>query len=135
MTCSDRGICVNGTCVCHPGYGDSFIHEELRPPDRGLYGVRIPTDADLKPLPGCGYDPVLETFDNNLRGPKPADPVSGRAALPECQPIYVADCGGILYDFAGAKAVYGAPLLFAVAAVWFMYEVGDPRVEHGERWP
>jgi hypothetical protein len=33
----------------------------------------------------------------------------------------------MLYDFAGAKAIYGAPLLFAVAAVWFAYEIGDPR--------
>jgi hypothetical protein len=126
-TCSDRGICVNGTCVCHPGYGDSFIHNELRPPDGGLYGVRVPTDADLNPLPGCGYDAVSQTFSKDLRGPKPADPVSGTPALPECQPVYVADCGGMLYDFAGAKAIYGAPLLFAVAAVWFAYEIGDPR--------
>lgn len=128
-TCNDRGICVNGTCVCHPGYGDSFIYNELRPPDGGLYGIRIPTDANLNPLPGCGYDAENDAYDDSLRGPKPADPVTGRPALPQCQPIYVADCGGILYDFAGAKAVYGAPLFFAVTMVWVAYEFGDRRRE------
>jgi hypothetical protein len=132
-TCSDRGICVNGTCVCHPGYGDSFIYNELRPPDGGLYGIRIPTDANLNPLPGCGYDAENDAYDVAFRGPKPADPVSGRPALPECQPIYVADCGGMLYDFAGAKAIYGAPLFFAIAMVWVAYEFGDPRREQDLR--
>jgi hypothetical protein len=132
-TCNDRGICVNGTCVCHPGYGDSFIYNELRPPDGGLYGIRIPTDANLNPLPGCGYDAENDAYDVAFRGPKPADPVSGRPALPECQPIYVADCGGMLYDFAGAKAIYGAPLFFAIAMVWVAYEFGDPRREQDLR--
>ena len=132
-TCSDRGICVNGTCVCHPGYGDNFIYNELRPPDGGLYGIRIPTDANLNPLPGCGYDAENDAYDVAFRGPKPADPVSGRPALPECQPIYVADCGGMLYDFAGAKAIYGAPLFFAIAMVWVAYEFGDPRREQDLR--
>ena len=47
---------MNGTCVCHPGYGDSFVHRELSAPDGGLFGIRIPTDWDGTPIPGCGYD-------------------------------------------------------------------------------
>jgi hypothetical protein len=39
----------------------------------------------------------------------------------------------MLYDFAGAKAIYGAPLFFAIAMVWVAYEFGDPRREQDLR--
>ena len=88
---------MNGTCVCHPGFGDSFVHIELKPAEGDLYGIRIPTDFDLNPIPGCGYDAENDAYNDLFRGPKPADPVTGLPAMPVCEPIYVADCGDMFY--------------------------------------
>ena len=129
LTCMDRGICVNGTCVCHPGFGDSFVHIELKPAEGDLYGIRIPTDFDLNPIPGCGYDAENDAYNDLFRGPKPADPVTGLPAMPVCEPIYVADCGDMFYTFAGTNAVHGAPLFLALAIAWLGYEILDPRRE------
>ena len=125
-TCSSRGICVNGTCVCHPGYGDSFIHRELRPPEGALYGIRVPTDYDDNPILGCGYDEEKEEWSPAWRGPKEANPETGVPQLPECEPIFIADCGDVLFTFAGA-GLYGAPWVFAIALAWIAYDVLDRR--------
>ena len=120
---------MNGTCVCHPGFGDSFVHIELKPAEGDLYGIRIPTDFDLNPIPGCGYDVENDAYNDLFRGPKPADPVTGLPAMPVCEPIYVADCGDMFYTFAGTNAVHGAPLFLALAIAWLGYEILDPRRE------
>lgn len=125
LTCYDRGICVNGTCVCHPGYGDSFVHMELSPPDGGLLGIRIPTDWDGTPIPGCGYDEENDAYSEAFRGPRPADPISGRPALPECEPLWVSDCGDVFFTFAGAPTLYGMPLIIALALTWMANEILD----------
>jgi hypothetical protein len=112
--------------VCHPGYGDSFIHRELRPPEGALYGIRVPTDYDDNPILGCGYDEEKEEWSPAWRGPKEANPETGVPQLPECEPIFIADCGDVLFTFAGA-GLYGAPWVFAIALAWIAYDVLDRR--------
>jgi hypothetical protein len=124
-TCNDRGVCVNGTCVCHPGYGDSFVHRQLRPPDDLLYGIRIATDYNDVPVPGCGYDEKNDAYSGAFRGPQPGDPVTGRAPLPPCQPIFVADCGDLFFTFAAAPERFS--MFASLAVAWLAYELLDRR--------
>ena len=81
LTCYDRGICVNGTCVCHPGYGDSFVPQELSAPDGGLFGIRIPTDWDGTPIPGCGYDEENDAYSEAFRGAKTGRSYHGKTCF------------------------------------------------------
>ena len=113
--------------MCHPGFGDSFVHMELKADEGGLYGIRIATDFDMNPIPGCGDDEENDAYDERFRGPRPADPISGLPAMPACEPVYVADCGDVFFTFAGTHALYSAPLFFALAVAWFGYEILDPR--------
>ena len=124
-TCTGRGICVNGTCVCHPGFGDSFIHRELKPPEDMTFGIRVPTDWNDMFIAGCGWDAEKQEYQEYNRGPKPADPTTGKAAVPVCEPVFIADCGDLLFQFA-ATAKW-APALLTIAAAWLTYELVDRR--------
>ncbi|XRA97314.1 EGF-like, conserved site [Pycnococcus provasolii] len=78
-TCNSRGICVNGTCVCHPGYGDSFLHRIINKDTDEEQ--RIPIYLDGTDIP-------------KVLGP------DGKERLVE-EPIMVGDCGDVAFVFAG----------------------------------
>ena len=67
---------------------------------------------------------MIHFVDQNPRTPLLEDPHCLNAS-----PFMSLTVEAYSYDFAGAKAVYGAPLFFAVTMVWVAYEFGDRRRE------
>jgi hypothetical protein len=97
--CSGAGTCVLGRCVCYPGFGDSFFYRADSVDGEDI-PRRIPVAANGTALPGCGFE-----------------------GSPGCEPVYVGDCGGLLF-VPGAARRAAAPrhaLALALAALaWGM---------------
>jgi len=86
--CAGNGFCVEGACICYPGFTDSMLITRVG-------DARIPAkyapNGTVIPAPECGYDADSETKWN-------ADLVTDA-----CEPVYIADCGGFLYQLAGSR--------------------------------
>ena len=73
VPCSGRGTCILGACVCYPGFGDSFLARTQRVAGSDV-PIYIPIDRNGADIEGCGYE-----------------------GGPGCEPVYVADCGSLLF--------------------------------------
>ena len=101
--CSGHGTCVLGQCVCYPGFGDSFYYRAVSVPGQDV-GLLIPITANGTDIPGCGFE-----------------------GTPECDPVYVADCGGLLFVPAAAPGLRppAAAAWLAAAAAWWLLLLGS----------
>jgi hypothetical protein len=95
--CSGAGTCVRGACVCYPGFGDSFYYKA-----ESVAGSDVPRRRPVArngtALPGCGYE-----------------------GAPGCEPVYVNDCGSLMFVPGAATRRAqppGAAAAAAAAAVW-----------------
>ena len=104
--CSGAGTCVLGKCLCYPGFGDSFYYKAQAVPGEDA-PMRIPVAEDGSALPNCGFE-----------------------ATPGCEPVYVNDCGGLMF-IPGAAAGLRPPGAFAwlvlAAAWWAAQQEGSAR--------
>ena len=120
--CNGRGTCVDGECVCYPGFSDSYLHRIVTDEDDETdVGVRVPVDVDGIDLPINFVKCPREEFDALL--PEGYSERQYLGVYAGCydmdQFVYIGDCGGVQFQFAKAAEtrVGGALLagLFAVA--------------------
>jgi hypothetical protein len=83
--------------LCYPGFGDSFYYRAVWVPGQDV-GLLIPVTANGTDIPGCGFE-----------------------GTPECDPVYVADCGGLLSCPPPRRAcARAAAAWLAAAAAWWL---------------
>ena len=119
-TCNGRGNCVNGTCICYPGFGDSFLYRLVTDEeDDEDAGIRVPVDVSGNDLrideEKCPPGSIDETEAETERA---------RLALysncyREADYVPVGDCGDIIVKFAAAFRAEAMTLLVLALSVWF----------------
>ena len=89
--CAGNGECVDGVCKCYPGFTDSMV--VTRAGDARI-PARLDANGTVIAAPECGYDD------------DPAKALENRFApsliTAACEPTYIPDCGGYLYQLAGS---------------------------------
>jgi hypothetical protein len=88
--CAGNGECVSGVCQCYPGFTDSMV--VTRAGDARI-PARLDVNGTVLPAPECGYDD----------DPTAASKFNSLLITDACEPIYIADCGGYLYQLAGSE--------------------------------
>jgi hypothetical protein len=97
LPCSNNGHCVGGVCICNPGFGDSIMYVPIVVASSAVGAImESPIFFNGSPIPGCGFEGAVG-----------------------CQPVYVGDCGSLLYVPGAARRAL-PPSLALLLLAWLL---------------
>ena len=110
---------MDGSCVCYPGFSDSYLHRVVADDDDETdVGVRVPVDVDGNDFPINFVKCAPEEYEALL--PEGYTERQYLGVYAGCydtdQFVYIGDCGGIQFQFAKAAETRVAGALFVALA-------------------